>query len=115
MADLSSAIKQAEEALAFSERYCSAITGEEADGFRALRALLDAAREAESALATERRRREEAEGRLERIDAHAGQTCEAQGHSIDPCGPVEYEDAEGVPLCAECWGELCEEAALSAP
>ncbi len=49
--------------------------------------------------------------RLDRIDAFAGERCEASGCRPDPCGPVEYHDVEGVPLCAECWQECLDEAA----
>jgi hypothetical protein len=48
--------------------------------------------------------------RCARIDAFAGERCEASGCRHDPCGPVEYHDVEGVPLCAECWQECVDEA-----
>lgn len=56
----------------------------------------------------------DAQERLDRIDAFAGERCEASGCRPDPCGPVEYHDVEGVPLCAECWQECVEEDALAA-
>jgi hypothetical protein len=46
------------------------------------------------------------EARLARIDLYAGETCEA---GSPECGPVEYSDVEGVPLCAGCWKALCDE------
>ena len=51
----------------------------------------------------------DAVARLKRIDAHAGRKCE--GDTAE-CGPVEYVDAEDVPLCAACWHLLCDETPL---
>jgi hypothetical protein len=53
--------------------------------------------------------------RCARIDAFAGERCEASGCRPDPCGPVEYHDVEGVPLCAECWQECVDDAAKERP
>lgn len=46
--------------------------------------------------------------RLRRIEDYPGERCESSSESC-PCGPVEYHDAEGVPLCAECWDALEQE------
>jgi hypothetical protein len=72
-----------------------------------IRELRDANAELDALRAEVERLRE----RLDRIDAFAGERCEASGCRHDPCGPVEYHDVEGVPLCAECWHECLDEAA----
>ena len=88
----------------------SLLTDDGPDGQRVTNAQHVALRErlarAEAAL-------RETQERLDRIDAFAGERCEASGCRPDPCGPVEYHDVEGVPLCAECWQECVEEAALA--
>jgi len=55
------------------------------------------------------------EARLERIDDNMGTVCEASGYVrrsrtlARDCGPVEYHDNEGIPLCADCYQEAVEE------
>ena len=50
--------------------------------------------------------------RMARIDDYRGSVCESSTKD-DPCGPVEYSDAEGVPLCAECYADLASTAERS--
>ncbi|HYW33004.1 MAG TPA: hypothetical protein VE869_16000 [Gemmatimonas sp.] len=65
-------------------------------------------RAGESAVAAVRRvveERDALKARLGRIDDHAPERCESLS---EHCGPVEYSDVEGVPLCANCWADLRE-------
>lgn len=43
--------------------------------------------------------------RMRRIELYPGERCESSTDAC-PCGPVEYHDAEGVPLCADCYDTL---------
>lgn len=45
----------------------------------------------------------EARARLSRIDTYSGSVCEGQSDATNPHGPVEYNEADGVPMCADCW------------
>jgi hypothetical protein len=46
--------------------------------------------------------------RMARIEDHRGSVCESS-QPENACGPVEYSDREGVPLCAECYAALVKE------
>lgn len=43
--------------------------------------------------------------RMERIEAYRGAVCESSTPE-DWCGPVEYSDAYGIYLCAECYAAV---------
>jgi hypothetical protein len=52
-------------------------------------------------------RKVEAAAPFQRAEVDAPERCES---GSPECGPVEYHDSEGVPLCAACWQSLLDDA-----
>lgn len=70
----------------------------------------DTEAEAREFVAYHHRRGEQAEYRALGVIEPVAET-EERCESGDPeCGPVTHHDSEGVPLCDECWADLCADA-----